>query len=87
MRGECLIHIGSLSKEQEEKMEAKTHGGRRPGSGRYKKEDIATNRTLRVTDALWEEAQLAAEREGKTRTNWILSLIKRELDRISSAQD
>ena len=38
-------------------------GGQRPGAGRSLKEEKAENRTLRVTDRLWEAARIAAKRE------------------------
>lgn len=68
-------------------VQEKKHGGRRPGAGRTPKEEKAENRTLRVTDTLWEAARIAAERERKTRTNWIIEIMQREIDRTSSAQD
>lgn len=51
------------------------------------KEEKAENRTLRVTDRLWEAARIAAEQEGKTRTRWITELMQREIDKKNSAQD
>lgn len=62
-------------------------GGQRPGAGRSLKEEKAENRTLRVTDRLWEAARIAAEQEGKTRTHWITELMQREIDKKNSAQD
>lgn len=67
-------------------MEEKRRGGRRPGAGQPPKEEKAENRTLRVTDTLWEAAKLAAAREGKTRARWITELMQMEIDRTSSAQ-
>ncbi|WP_302554094.1 hypothetical protein [uncultured Bilophila sp.] len=68
-------------------MDAKTHGGRRTGAGRPPKEEKAENRTLRVTDKLWEAARIAAEQEGKTRARWIIELMQKELKKMPSAQD
>lgn len=65
-------------------MEEKKHGGRRPGAGQPPKEEKAENRTLRVTDSLWEAARIAAEQEGKTRTRWIIDLMQNEIDKTAS---
>lgn len=79
----------TLSKKASgEKMESVTKwGGQRPGAGRSLKEEKAENRTLRVTDRLWEAARIAAGQEGKTRTRWITELMQREIDKKNSAQD
>lgn len=61
-------------------------GGRRPGGGRPQKEEKAEIRVIRVTDHLWEAAKIAAEREGKTRSRWIIDLMQRELDKTSEPQ-
>lgn len=81
--------LTTLSKKASgEKMESVTKwGGRRPGAGQPPKEEKAENRTLRVTDRLWEAASIAAEQEGKTRTRWITGLMQREIDKKNSAQD
>lgn len=64
-----------------------THGGARPYSGPKPKaqEKKALNRTLRVTDKLWEEAKIAAEQQGKTRNQWITNLMEREIDKEGCA--
>lgn len=67
-------------------MKESKHGGARPNSGPYPKaeEERALNRTLRVTDKLWEAAYVAAKRAGKTRTRWIIDLMQREISRTDS---
>ena len=84
-----MIHIGSLSKEQERERERereremgeKKHGGRRKGSGRKKKvEDRATVKTVSMPDHVWERLNDICTDRGILRSQVVREAVEMWLD-------
>lgn len=52
-----------------------THGGKRPGAGRKPKGGPTPVRTVRVSDAHWDEFRRAADAAGVPLSKWIIDVL------------